>query len=261
MPATGDDHTLVGFVDTAQLTHHRADVLLRGDEEHFVVCFDHRVAPRGDRAVAAEDGRHAGVDVGHVRADLAQLLAYQRATVVRLHCHQLGLAFCEVDHLQRAWVLDQALDVVGHHLLGADQYVDRDMVVVEQLFAGQVGRLAHPGNFGRGVEKRIGHLAGDHVGFVAVGYRHQHVGVVGTGLAQHRRQRAAALNGADIQTVAQVAQAVAVGVDHGDVVGFAGQVLRQRTAYLSCAEDDDLHPLLPTFCFYPREAAILISLA
>ncbi|MNP86681.1 hypothetical protein D3C76_1870550 [compost metagenome] len=69
------------------------------------------------------------------------------------------------------------------------------------------------------------------------------------------------MHGADVQAVAEVAQALAIGVDHGDVVGFAGQVLCQRTAYLPCAEDDDLHPLLPTVCAYPREAAILISLA
>lgn len=257
----GDDNALVGFVDAAQLAHHGANVLLRGNEEHFVVSFDYRVAPWGDRPVAAEDGRHAGIDVGHVRTNLAQLLADQRATVVSLYRHQLGLAFGEIDHLQRAWVFDQALDVVGHHLLGADQHVDRDMVVVEQLFAGEVGRLAYPGDLGRGVEQRIGYLAGDHVGFIAVGHRYQHVGVVSACLAQHRRQRAAALHGADVQAVAQVAQAVAIGVDHGDVVGFAGQVLCQRTAYLACAEDDDLHPLLPTFCSYPREAAILISLA
>ena len=158
-------------------------------------------------------------------------------------------------------MFDQALDVVGHHLLGADQHVDRDMVVVEQLFACQVGRFTHPGDLGRGVEQRIGHLTGDHVGFVAVGHCHQHVGVVGTGLAQHRRQRTAALHGTDVQAVTEVAQALAIGVDHGDVVGFAGQVLCQRTAYLPCAEDDDLHPLLPTVWSYPREAAILISLA
>ncbi|MNN88378.1 hypothetical protein D3C81_2060540 [compost metagenome] len=53
------------------------------------------------------------------------------------------------------------------------------------------------------------------------------------------------MHGADIQAVAQVTQAVAVGVDHSDVVGFAGQMLCQRTAYLACAKDDDLHPLLP----------------
>ena len=241
-----------GEIDIAispQLAHHRPDVGLGGDEEHFVVSFDHGIAMRLDRPVATEDRRHPGVDVGHVCADLAQLLADQGAAIVGLDRYQLRLAFGEVDHLQRAGVLDQALDVVGHHLLGADQHVDRNVVVVEQLFAGEVGRLTHPGDLGRGMEQRIGDLAGDHVGLVAVGDRYQHVGVIGAGLAQDRWQRATALYGADIEAIAEVAQAFAIGVDHRDVVGFAGQVFRQRAAYLACAEDDDLHPLLLTFIF------------
>ena len=114
-----------------------------------------------------------------------------------------------------------------------------------RLGAGQVRRFANPGDLGRRVEQGVGDLAGHHVGFVAVGHGHQHVGVVGAGLAQHGRERAAALHGADVQPVTEVAQAFAVGVDHGDVVGLAGQVFCQRTADLPCAEDDDFHPVTP----------------
>jgi hypothetical protein len=71
-----------------------------GDEEHFVVGFDHRVALGQDRPVTAENRRHAGFDIRHVLAQLAQLLAHQRPAVVGLHRHQLRLAFGEVDHLQ-----------------------------------------------------------------------------------------------------------------------------------------------------------------
>ncbi|MCY1178490.1 hypothetical protein D9M73_188400 [compost metagenome] len=138
-------------------------------------------------------------------------------------------------------MFDQTLDVVGYHLLGADQHVDRDGVVVEQAGAGQVGRFAHPGDARRGVEQGVGDLAGDHVHFVAVGHRHQHVGIVGAGLAQHGRIRGLAGDGADVQAVAEVAQALAVGVDHGDVVGFAGEVLGQCAADLAGTEDDDFH--------------------
>ncbi|MNL20821.1 hypothetical protein D3C87_1420870 [compost metagenome] len=86
-------------------------------------------------------------------------------------------------------MLDQALDVVGHHLLGAYQHVDRNRFVLKQLLlAIEVGRFAHPGDLGRRVEQRVGDLAGDHIGFVAIGHRHQHVSVVRSGLTQHRRQ-------------------------------------------------------------------------
>ncbi|MNN69731.1 hypothetical protein D3C81_1855420 [compost metagenome] len=91
------------------------------------------------------------------------------------------------------------------------------------------------------MEQGVGHLAGDHVHFVAVGHRDQHVGVVGAGLAQHGGEGAAAVHGADIEAVAEVAQAVAVGVDHGDVVGLARKVFGQGAAHLASAENDDLH--------------------
>ncbi|MCY1213466.1 hypothetical protein D9M72_252470 [compost metagenome] len=239
--ATGDHHALVAVFQAAQLAHHRANVPLGGDEEDFVVGLDHGVALGQDRPVAAEDGGHAGVHVGHVLADLAQLLAHQRPAVIGLDPHQLGLAFGEVDHLQGAGIFDQALDVIGHHLLGADQHVHRNGFVVEQAGAGQVGRFAYPGDLGRGVEEGVGHLAGDHVHFVAIGHRHQHVGIVGTCLAQHGGEGAAALHGTDVEAVAEVAQAVAVGVHHRDVIGFPREVFGQGATHLARAENDDLH--------------------
>jgi len=174
------------------------------------------------------------------------LLTHQRPAVVRPHGDQLRLAFGEVDHLQGAGVLDQALDVVGDHLFRADQYVDRNRFVLEQLlFAGQVRGFAYAGDLGRGVEQGVGNLAGDHVGFVAVGHGDEHIGVVGAGLTQHGRKRPATLDRTDVQAVTEVAQAFAIGVDHGDVVRFTRQVFRQRTADLSCSEDDDFHPVTP----------------
>ena len=222
---------------------------LGGDEEDFVVSLDHGIALGQDGPVAAEDRRHTGVDVRHVGAQLAQLLAHQRSAVVGAHCHQLGFALGKVEHLQGAGVFDQALDIVGHHLLRADQHVHRDGVVVEQVVAGQVGRFAHPGDFARRVEQRVGHLTGEHVGLVAAGYRNQHVGVIRAGLAQHGGERTTADHGTDIQTVAEIAQAFGVGVYHGDVVGLAGQVFRQRAANLAGTENDDLH------CTTPVDAA------
>ncbi|MNP13738.1 hypothetical protein D3C76_1060310 [compost metagenome] len=155
--------------------------------------------------------------------------------------------------MQRTRVFDQPTHVVGHQLLGGDQVIHRHGFRQEQpIPLHQIGRGANARHLVRGVEQGVGHLAGDHVGLVAVGYRHQHVGVVGAGLAQHGRERGAALDGTDVQAVAEVAQALAIGIDHGNVVGFAGQVLGQRTADLPCAEDDDLHPLFPSLVIRAR---------
>ena len=71
MSATGDHHLLVAVFHAAHFAHHRTDVRLGGDKEHFIIGFDHRVALRHDRPVAAEDRRNPGVDIGHVFAQLS----------------------------------------------------------------------------------------------------------------------------------------------------------------------------------------------
>ncbi|RMS03035.1 hypothetical protein ALP75_204168 [Pseudomonas syringae pv. actinidiae] len=198
-----------------------------------------------DRSVAPVDRCDTGIDIGHVRAQLAQLLTNQRPAVIGFDRDQLRLAFGEINHLERAGVLDQALDVIGDHLFRTDQHIDRNCVLVEQTRAGQVRRFTDTRDLGRRVKQRVGNLAGDHVGFIAAGHGDQHVGVVGTRLAQHRRIRAFALYGADVQAITQIAQPVAVGVDHGNVVGFARQMLGQCAAHLTGAQNDDFQLLTP----------------
>ncbi len=139
-------------------------------------------------------------------------------------------------------MLDQPLDVVGDHLLRADDHVDGNGVFVEQLVraAGVVGG-ADTGDFGGGAEQGVGHLAGDHVDLVGVGDGDQHVGVFGAGFLEHPGIAAHAEHGANVQTVPQFPQALAVDVDDGDVVAFPRQVLRQGAAHLAGTENDDLH--------------------
>src|SRR5690606_6024400 len=126
--ATGDDNALVVVFQPAQLAHHRANVVARRDKEHFVVGFDNGGAFRLDGAVAAEDRRHAGVHVGHVLAPFTQSVAHQRAAVIGAHRHQLRAATGEVHHLQCPGQVDQPADVIGHHLLGADDHINRNGV-------------------------------------------------------------------------------------------------------------------------------------
>ena len=84
-------------------------------------------------------------------------------------------------------------------------------------------------------------LAGEHVGLVTVGDGDDHLGVVGAGALEHVRVRGEAVDGANVQPLLQVGQMLGILVDNGDVVGFAGQVLGQRTAHLSRPQNDDLH--------------------
>jgi hypothetical protein len=54
-----------------------------------------------------------------------QALAHQRTAGVGLGRDQLGAAVREVEHLQRAGMLDQPGDVLGHQRFRADQDIDR----------------------------------------------------------------------------------------------------------------------------------------
>ena len=148
--AAGDDDPLVAVVEPAHLAHYRADMGLGGDEEDFVVGLDHRVALGNDRPVAAVIAATRVSTFGMCSRNWRSSCPYQRAAVVGLDADQLRLAFGEVDHLQRAGMFDQALDVVGDHLLRTDQHVHRDRLVVEQAGTGQVGRLADAGDLWSG---------------------------------------------------------------------------------------------------------------
>ena len=240
--AAGDDHALVVVLKTTQFAHDGADVVLGCNKEHFVIGFDNGVAFRNDGAPATEDGRHTGVHIGHVFAQLAQLVADQWAAVISAHRHQLYPAAGKVHHLQGARVLNQATNIIGDYLLGADDHIDGQGVFVEQLFrpAGVVGG-ADTGNLGGGAEQGVGHLTGDHVHLVRVGYGDQHVGVFGAGLFQYRRVAAHAAHGADVEPVAELTQTLRIGVDDGDVVALVGQVFRQGAPHLTGTENNDLH--------------------
>ena len=242
--AAGNQNAFVVVLQTAQFTHHRTDIVLGGDEEDFIIRFDHRVAFGNDGPAAAEDGGHPGVHIGHVLAQFAQLVAHQWPAVVSAHGHQLYPATGKVHHLQGAGVLDKPLDIVGDHLLGADDHINGQGVFVEQLVgpAGVVGG-ADTGDFGGRAEQGVGHLTGDHVHLVGVGDRDQHVCVFGAGILEHRRIAAHAAHGTDIQAIAQFAQPFRIGIDDGDVVALVGQVLGQGAAHLAGTENNDLHAL------------------
>ena len=247
--AAGEQHALHRLVRLAQLAHHLADVLAGGDEEDFVVGLDDGGPLGDDRPALPEDGRDPRVDPRHVLAQGAQLLAHEWPAVVGLDRDQAHPAAGEVEHLHRARGLHQALDVVGDELLGADHHVDRERLLAEELGVVEVLPGPHACDFGGGVEEGVGHLTGDHVGLVTVGDREDHVGVRRPRLLQDIGVGAAPEHGADVEAVAQALEPGRVGVDHGDVVRLARQVLRDRAAHLASAEDDDLHvPLMCRSC-------------
>ena len=57
----------------------------------------------------------------------------ERTAVVRLHADQPHPSVGEIEHLQRARGFDQAMDVLGDELLGADDEIDGEGVPREEL--------------------------------------------------------------------------------------------------------------------------------
>ena len=230
--APADEDALVGFDQGLEFAHHRLDVVTGGNEEHLVPVFNHRVALGHDRPVFAEDGRHPGIDLGHVGAQVRQLMAHQRATLGGTDGHKAGQALGKLQYLEGAGVLDQPGDVFGHQVFGADQNINGKtpqavevlglVALVEKFGFRQIGVGSYPAYGGRGLVQQFGHLAGDHICLVTVGDGNQHVGVFGPGLSQCRGIGRRALNGADVEPVLQFAQSGTIAVDNGDVVGFVG---------------------------------------
>jgi hypothetical protein len=101
-----------------------------------------------------------------------------------------------------------------------------------------VGR-AYARDFCRRVEQGGSQFARHHIGFVALRDRKQQVRVIQPGLLQHGGMRCIAAHGAHVQPVLQRVQAVGIGIDDGDVVGFRSQVFGDRRTDLPGAEDDN----------------------
>ena len=109
--AAGNNETLVRFVQASQFSHNRPDIALCCDEEHFIVSFDHGGALGHDCPVATENCRNPCIDGWHVGAKEANFLPDQRSAIIGLDRHELCFAIGKVQHLQRAWQINQALDV------------------------------------------------------------------------------------------------------------------------------------------------------
>jgi hypothetical protein len=165
----------------------------------------------------------------------------QRAAGQGTHRHELGAAIGEIQHLQRAGVLDQALHVLAHQRFRADRDVDRGMSALGQFGVLEVFNFAQARDLGRRLVERIRDLAGNQVDLVAGGHRDDQVGILRTRMAQHAGQGGMSDDGADIQTLGQLAQLGLVEIDHGDVAVLRRQRRRHGSAHLPGAEDQDLH--------------------
>ena len=170
-------------------------------------------------------------------------IAATRVSTVRIDAdrHQLDPAVRKVQHLEGARVLDEALDVVGDHLLRIDEHIDRHVLLREEAGPMHVDVGADARDLHGRAEQGIAHLACHHVHFVGIGDGDEHVRVLGPGASQDVGMRGHALDGLDVEAVAQSTEPIGVDIEHRDVGFLVRQILGQGATDLSCTEDEDLH--------------------
>jgi len=197
LAAAGDHHPAHRLVAPGQRVEHAADVLRRREHEDLVAGLNARGAVADDLVVdaalvGAVDRDETHVDVGHQLRQFGDDVAHHRAAADRAHGDEADASVGELEHLQRLRVLDQLAHIARDRRFRADHRVDREPLARDGRHAvDELGR-AQPRDRGRDVEQVVRQLAGDEVGFVEWRAGDQHVGVVRSGGAEHRRMDAVA---------------------------------------------------------------------
>ena len=155
-----------------------------------------------------------------MRAQRRKLMTDQRTAVERADRDEADLPVGELKNLKGARELEQLHDVVGNDLFRADRAVDREILAGEYLGMRQVVGRANACDLVRDVEHGRRELAGNHVGFVALGYREDEIRVARPRLLQDGGMRGIAGDGAQVKPVLQALQPLEVDIDDGDVVRF-----------------------------------------
>ena len=149
----------------------------------------------------------------------------------------------ERQHVQRPRHLQPALDGAGDLYFGRDDQIDRHLVAAEEIRPDrvQVALLAHPRDLLGHVEERMGDLAGHHVDLVGVGDGDDHLGGLGARFLEHVGERRVTDDHPRVHRVGEALHDRAVVVDHGHVVGLAGELASDAGADLAGPADDDIH--------------------
>ncbi len=231
---------MVRFVHAPHLFQHAADIVGRSNEKYFVAGLHHGAAFGDDGAILTEDRRNTCFDLRHVGAQKTERLAHQRSAFERAHRHQRYFAFGEFQHLQGFGEFNELGNVLGEDLLRADGEIDAEIVRAEYRLAVEIVGGADARDARRGVVKTRRQFARDQIYLVALRHGQQHIGVGDARLFQYRRMRRVANQRAQIQPVLQLAQLLAIRIDHGDVIRFADQVFRHRRADLSRTQNQNL---------------------
>ena len=92
----------------------------------------------------------------------------------------------------------------------------------------------------------MGHLAGDHIDFIRIGGRDDHIRIARPGPVQHIRIGGETRHPLNIQRIDRAADQIGIVINHGHVVFLLRQMAGDLPAHLAGTADNDFHSnLLP----------------
>ena len=214
-----------------------------GDEIHFVADQHLIVTARHNQFVAAHDAENDDIEVGENFGQLPERRVDDRATILTAHRDDAQQAIAKGQHIEGAGHLKAPLDGARDFDLGRYDQVDGQMIRAVEIGPCrlQITLVAYAGDLFRHAEYRMRDLAGDHVDLVRIGHGDDHIGIFRARFVEHVGQRGAADQAADFGAFRQFLRDLRIIVDHGDVIRFARQLVRNAQAYLPGATDDYPH--------------------
>ena len=108
-----------------------------------------------------------------------------------------------------------------------------------------MARITQPGDDLRHLEQRGPHQRDHHVGLVRVGGGEEQITLLDSRIEQHRHGGAVANNGLDVESIVELRDELSVLLHQNHVVTVTRQLLGERRAHQTAADDHDMRERAP----------------
>ena len=214
------------------------NLLAAGHKRDFVARQQKIVAGGDDDVAAALDGADQ-----HLARKVAKRLPDRLTGKGRMggqnRLEQIDAAAGKGIHLNGRGNGKQARDLVGRFQLRVDQHIDAELFLDEAALS-DIVRVAHAGN-GLALGRFLGDQAAKQVQLVRPGHGDEHIGIFNAGVLLHAVHHAVAGDAHHVALRCDVLDGFFVGIDHGDIVAFGGQLFGKRGTDLAASDNDDIH--------------------
>jgi hypothetical protein len=237
----GDHDVLALVLQHAHEIEHVIHVIARDGEVDQVTGADHLLSVRDQPLVPALDRDGEGGRVREQEIHLGDPQAHEIRALVDPESSDVELVLKERHHVDGPRHLEQGRDAVHRGLFRVDADVLDGVCLVDEAEGLGVIGIAQPHHDAGDVEERRRQEAHDHVDLVGVRGRDDEIRLLDSGAAQHRSGGAVALDEPHVEGVAELADLGGIGVDEGDVVTVARELLGEGRAHEPPAHDQDVH--------------------